>query len=501
MADWIGSDTRVFGYVSPLRRDYDQIAHGRAKEAVEATGAGEWQEKRVPAFRELTAFELARPAQRVVGKVDTESRLVILEAETGSGKTEAALWRFAQLLAAGKVAGLYFAVPTRSAATQLHGRIQRAMRSAYGRKAPEVVLAIPGMLKAGDHEGGRLPNWRVRWDDEATSLHRWAAEHATRFLAARVAVGTVDQAMLAVEVWQALLDSAPELLMEVAGGPALHHGRFAAEDRVLLDHAVESLLSGERLKGGKGCVVVGTQTLEQSLDIDTDFLITDLCPMDVLLQRIGRVHRHDIARPAGFEAARVMVMVPERGLDPLVSGGYENGLGAWTSRRGRHSIYGDLAGLELTWRLLKRTPWVIPEMNRELVESATHPECIAALLEEKGERWKRYDSEVRGQDVAQGMTGRGVALDREGDYLAVKFPARDERIMTRLGDDGVVLDFDEITGPFGKKVSRIALPAHWSHGLVGESPVKVCGEGEVLELCLNERRFRYSRAGVARIGP
>lgn len=102
------------------------------------------------------------------------------------------------LLAAGAVSGMYFAVPTRAAARQPHGRIDAALRRAYGPDAPEAVLAIPGMIRAGAAAGRALPDWQVLWDDRpAPAPARWAAEHATRFLSATVAVGTVDQAMLA----------------------------------------------------------------------------------------------------------------------------------------------------------------------------------------------------------------------------------------------------------------------------------------------------------------
>jgi CRISPR-associated endonuclease/helicase Cas3 len=79
----------------------------------------------------------------------------------------------------------------------------------------------------------------------------------------------------------------------------LLHSRFVTPDRV----AEEERLMKELGKPGPGRkrpalrIVVGTQVLEQSLDIDFDVLITDICPMDLLLQRIGRLHRHDRPRP------------------------------------------------------------------------------------------------------------------------------------------------------------------------------------------------------------
>ena len=76
------------------------------------------------------------------------------------------------------------------------------MKNVFGAGAPEAVLAVPGYLMAGEVDGHKLPDWEVKWDDDGGAderkfLARWAAESTKRALAATVAVGTVDQAMLA----------------------------------------------------------------------------------------------------------------------------------------------------------------------------------------------------------------------------------------------------------------------------------------------------------------
>jgi CRISPR-associated endonuclease/helicase Cas3 len=81
------------------------------------------------------------------------------------------------------------------------------------------------------------------------------------------------------------------------GELVLLHSRFTAPDRMGMEARIRSQLGPDEAvlaAGGRRperLIVVGTQVLEQSLDIDFDLLVTDFAPTDLLLQRIGRLHR------------------------------------------------------------------------------------------------------------------------------------------------------------------------------------------------------------------
>lgn len=76
----------------------------------------------------------------------------------------------------------------------------------------------------------------------------------------------------------------------------LTHSRFMDIDRMSNEAELRQLLGPDSTVGNGGrpqrMIVVGTQVLEQSLDIDFDALVTDIAPVDLIMQRLGRVHRH-----------------------------------------------------------------------------------------------------------------------------------------------------------------------------------------------------------------
>lgn len=90
----------------------------------------------------------------------------------------------------------------------------------------------------------------------------------------------------------------------------LIHSRFTAEHRSEREGYWTKLYGKDSEKRTEqGRILVGTQVLEQSLDIDADCLFSALCPMDMLLQRMGRLWRHEKnPRPKGALPAAFVIL-------------------------------------------------------------------------------------------------------------------------------------------------------------------------------------------------
>jgi len=171
-ADWMASG---FAFDPGTSED-------RAQTLIEATAWRSWWNCEASPL-DLLGNRTPRAAQAaLMDELTLEEHLVVLEAPTGTGKTEAALVWGSRLVEAGLVDGLYFAVPTRSAATELHERIGRLMSSSHEKLRGKVVRAVPGMLDVDSR-----PDYPAE---------TWAVAAPKRVFAAPVAVGTIDQALL-----------------------------------------------------------------------------------------------------------------------------------------------------------------------------------------------------------------------------------------------------------------------------------------------------------------
>lgn len=630
LADWLGSDADLF----PVARTDARRAgrDGDAHQAVTGRGLASTATSSL-GFEALFGFA-ARGVQ-TASDADDLGSVALIEAETGSGKTEAALWRWLAMRQRGMVDGLYFALPTRAAAVQLHSRVEMLLKRAFPGTGIEAVLAVPGYLRAGDSEGQALPDYRVTWpDDGGRHEARWAAASPKRYLAARVAVGTIDQALLAglrvrhahfraamlsrsllvidevhssdafmaavlgqvlhnhvalggqalllsatlgmeartrllgeelrplaeaiatpypaiagsaapprpvptvggektvsltrapliddaegiamrailaarqgasvlvvrnsvagaVAVARAVEAAAPDLAFRVRGVATVHHGRFAPDDRRLLDAAVEDAFG--KARDTRGRVLCGTQTLEQSLDLDADLLITDLAPIDVLLQRIGRLHRHTRCDRRTFAQAEAVVLVPaERDLSRYFGRvGRRHGLGPL---RGGGGTYPDLLVIEATWRLIERHGAIsIPRDNRALVEGALHPEVIEALQAELGTAWMNHAAQQSGIAHAERQAAAAYALNVTTPFETLIFPI-DETISTRLGARDRVITFDPpFIGPFGSPVARLTIPDRMARGVSVDAEPVTEQTGAVTYFSLGERSYRYDNWGL-----
>ena len=91
----------------------------------------------------------------------------------------------------------------------------------------------------------------------------------------------------------------------------IFHARYIYADRQLHEQRVKDHY-GKDADRDLGRILVATQVIEQSLDLDFDWLITQICPVDLLFQRLGRLHRHERDNRASVfaSASRAVVLVP-----------------------------------------------------------------------------------------------------------------------------------------------------------------------------------------------
>ncbi|MDX7992103.1 CRISPR-associated helicase Cas3' [Xenorhabdus littoralis] len=96
---------------------------------------------------------------------------------------------------------------------------------------------------------------------------------------------SVDDALQAFQLIQSQMDKPENSL--------LFHSRFILYDRKRIENCVLDIFGKEnKQEKRQGKILITTQVFQESLDADTDVMISDICPIDDLIQRVGRLHRH-----------------------------------------------------------------------------------------------------------------------------------------------------------------------------------------------------------------
>ncbi|MGC0316971.1 CRISPR-associated helicase Cas3' [Kitasatospora acidiphila] len=311
------------------------------------------------------------------------------------------------------------------------------------------VVAEPRAVGSNRRRTVAVDVRQVRWDVReplAAKPGRDSRRAALRELLAPVAseggcvlvcCTTVEEAQLTYRYLQYAL---PDLASR-DGGLRLLHSRYPAHVRHRITIESERAFGKPRSDGGgetrPGAVLVATQIVEQSLDLDFDLVVSDLAPLAQLLQRAGRGKRHDRrVRPAwtgALDEPRLVVLEPV------------DGAGSVEVPRSWGSVY-DRALLQRTSIVLNRRAQEgirVPDAVQELVDEV-YAVDFGEQLAEAAERdlLARFDAERIASAEAEAHLARWVAVpapqDVRGDLsrLTSSDPGVTEELLTtRLGAD------------------------------------------------------------------
>lgn len=223
----------------------------------------------------------------------------------------------------------------------------------------------------------------------------------------------------------------------------LFHGRFLFidRDRIEKDCIAKFGKPDKNRSRPHRYVLVATQVIEQSLDLDFDLMISDLAPIDLLLQRSGRLHRHEERknRPAKLTQPTLWLVAPEQSKAGVQFGDSK-------------LIYNRHILLR-TWLTLRHKTFIqLPEQTDELIESVYQ---LHAPIPQDLESLHQQDWESSKEDYLKGETSEKIAKANaiklpcaRGNHKPHEFTQQGEEddentiaAVTRLGEKSVTTIF------------------------------------------------------------
>ncbi len=305
----------------------------------------------------------------------------------------------------------------------LPAKTRRELVKAYiGQNLPPTQADYPALTIANAQRQETIPlpkpaNFTLQLDwsvgREPTAIVEFLLGELTQGGCAAVICNTVRRAQ---EIYQVLDAARKNNGLDVAKDDLiLFHSRFPPIWRKGIEEEVRTKFK----KSGKRphrAIVVATQVIEQSLDIDFDLMISDLAPVDLLLQRAGRLHRHDGNERYGLPRRLVMatpdlnkVGIPEFGDDTY--------------------IYAEYILLRTYLTLHNTASIEIPEDTTRYIEIVYDPICPLDLppgINE--EHLQQILREMRVKErKAQNKAGRNLVLaPQQRDFLAQEILGLDE---------------------------------------------------------------------------
>lgn len=212
----------------------------------------------------------------------------------------------------------------------------------------------------------------------------------------------------------------------------LLHSRLLHGDRQKREVEIERLFGRQGQRPARA-IVVGTQVLEQSLDVDFDLMISDVAPIDLLLQRAGRLHRHERTRPSHLAEPSLTIVVPKG-----------DALSCPLNHVAR--VYEELVMRRTLIALADRHHVCLPADIEPLVEEVYRDEDPPPYKEALANLRHRYETQLHEEHISAKKRALPLPDPRHDIFADLDCPLADEedpnipadlRALTRLGDPSI----------------------------------------------------------------